>query len=599
MPRIAISYRREDSAAIAGRIFDRLKDRYGTDAVFRDIDAHIPAGRDFREYINKMLDQTDITLVVVGPRWFGPEKDGRRRIDNPRDPVRVEVETALRSGKPVVPVLVDGAVMPDADQLPESLRDLVWRNGLQVDSGSNFDQHVDRLIRSMEPIFADAAQSAQEQRQQTEAEAARRAEEQQRQAEAARRAEEKGRQAEALRAEEKGRQAEALRAEEERRQAKSEAAQRAEEERRQAEGARRAEEERRQAEAARRAEGAPRPARWWWRRWIGAARLAEDEKQRAEAARLAEEEKQRAEEATEVDLSNLLEMLLASVPSKFRQPDVEPVDAAVFCSPRVNAGTLLLVQVYLYEPSAAAEATIQAREADAEAVRRGTYSFPLDIPWGTRVDVRLEMDDLEIPEPDAVLVWRGRTTKTQFEVGVPATKLGDTIGRVRFAVSGIPAGTLRFKVEVVAQDARGARPIIREASAVRYHRAFASYSSQDRGEVLRRVQAFRIAGLSVFQDILELDPGERWERALYREIDFCDVFLLFWSRAAAASEWVAKEIDYALNRKGGDEERPPAIQPVPIEGPPPVPPPAALRHLHFNDALLAHIKAKASPHHTT
>lgn len=93
------------------------------------------------------------------------------------------------------------------------------------------------------------------------------------------------------------------------------------------------------------------------------------------------------------------------------------------------------------------------------------------------------------------------------------------------------------------------------------------------GKCLRRVQAFRIAGISVFQDVLDLDPGQRWERALYREIDLCDVFLLFWSRAAAASEWVAKEIDYALNRKRGDDERPPAIQPVPIEGPPPTPPP--------------------------
>jgi hypothetical protein len=109
--------------------------------------------------------------------------------------------------------------------------------------------------------------------------------------------------------------------------------------------------------------------------------------------------------------------------------------------------------------------------------------------------------------------------------------------------------------------------------------------------VLRRVQAFRIAGLSVFQDILDLDPGERWQKALYHQIDNCDVFLLFWSHAAAASEWVGKEIDYALARKQGDEERLPDIQPVPIEGPPIPPPPASLKSLHFNDALLAQIRA--------
>ena len=95
---------------------------------------------------------------------------------------------------------------------------------------------------------------------------------------------------------------------------------------------------------------------------------------------------------------------------------------------------------------------MQASEVDPLTGRRGSYSFPLDIPSETRVDVRLEMEDLEIAEPDAALVWRGRITSTQFEVVVPATKLGDTIGRVRFFVSGIPAGTLRFKVEVVSQD---------------------------------------------------------------------------------------------------------------------------------------------------
>jgi len=144
---------------------------------------------------------------------------------------------------------------------------------------------------------------------------------------------------------------------------------------------------------------------------------------------------------------------------------------------------------------------------------------------------------------------------------------------------------------VVADDARPTAPDAREIETRRYRRAFVSYSSHDRAEVLRRVQAFKILGLSVFQDILELDPGERWEKRLYQEIDTCDVFMLFWSSSAAASEWVLKEIDYAVTRKQGDEERAPAIQPVPIEGPPIVPPPPSLKDLHFNDSLLAQIEA--------
>jgi len=181
VPRIAISYRRDDSAAITGRIFDRLVARYGSDSVFRDID-NIPLGVDFREYINTILAQTNITLVVVGKRWFGARR-GRRRIDDPADPVRVEVEAALRSGMPVIPVLVEGGGMPNVDQLSDSLKELVYRNGLDVGSGRDFDQHMERLIRNIEPILAQRA------------EAARQAEEEQRRAEAARRAEGEKRQA--------------------------------------------------------------------------------------------------------------------------------------------------------------------------------------------------------------------------------------------------------------------------------------------------------------------------------------------------------------------------------------------------------------------
>jgi hypothetical protein len=271
---------------------------------------------------------------------------------------------------------------------------------------------------------------------------------------------------------------------------------------------------------------------------------------------------------------------------------VESVDTAVFCPPHVARDSVFLVQVFLYSPRVRTQVDMQARQADETAQRRATYSLPLDLPLGTRVDLHLEIPGLNVPEPDAMLVWRGSPTAAQFEVAVPTNAAGSqVIGRVRIAVAGVPAGALRFQVTLTAAGTSPGAVDARELRARRYRRAFVSYSSQDRAEVLRRVQAFRIAGLSVFQDILDLDPGERWQKALYREIDNCDVFLLFWSHAAAASEWVGKEIDYALARKRGDEELPPDIQPVPIEGPPIVPPPVSLSGLHFNDALLAQIRA--------
>jgi len=229
------------------------------------------------------------------------------------------------------------------------------------------------------------------------------------------------------------------------------------------------------------------------------------------------------------------------------------------------------------------------------AVRRGVLSLPADVPLGTRIDLRLEMPGLLVDEPDAALLWRGTLTSAQFEVAVPAdAPLGVTIGRIRFSIAGVPAGALGFQVTVAAVTTNEAASAV-EAGGRRYHRAFVSYSSKDLAEVLRRVLAFRIAGLSVFQHVLDLEPGERWERELYREIDNCDVLLLFWSKAAAESPWVAKEIDYALALKQGQDDRPPDIAPVPIEGPPIPAPPEKLRHLHFYDALLAHIAAVQLP----
>ena len=123
MPRITISYRRDDSLDITGRIFDRLAGHFGREAVFRDIDS-IPPGADFRRHIDRVLDDSDIILAIVGPRWIGPDHE-QRRLASPADPVRLELETALRKNKPLLPALVSRAVMPHADALPDSLRGAV------------------------------------------------------------------------------------------------------------------------------------------------------------------------------------------------------------------------------------------------------------------------------------------------------------------------------------------------------------------------------------------------------------------------------------------------------------------------------------------
>src|SRR4051812_33855307 len=104
MPRITISYRRDDSGVITGRIFDRLAAQFGKETIFRDID-NIPLGADFRKHLDLVLDETDIVLAIVGPKWVGPSTR-QNRLRDEADPVRVEIETVLRKDLPLIPILV-------------------------------------------------------------------------------------------------------------------------------------------------------------------------------------------------------------------------------------------------------------------------------------------------------------------------------------------------------------------------------------------------------------------------------------------------------------------------------------------------------------
>ncbi len=151
MSKIIVSYRRSDSAAITGRIFDRLIDRYGEESVFMDID-RIPFGTDFRHHIQDALRDADLLLAVIGPTWLGKTADGRTRIQDEADPVRVEIEAALRQGLAVIPVLVDNAPMPGAADLPESIRDFAYINAAPIDVGRDFRSHMERLTRSIDGI---------------------------------------------------------------------------------------------------------------------------------------------------------------------------------------------------------------------------------------------------------------------------------------------------------------------------------------------------------------------------------------------------------------------------------------------------------------
>ncbi|MEA2938440.1 MAG: hypothetical protein QOC56_1944 [Alphaproteobacteria bacterium] len=159
MPKITVSYRREDSEAITGRIFDRLVTHYGKSSVFRDID-NIPPGADFRKHIADALNETDALIVVIGRKWIGTARPGTARIHDEADPVRIEVETALQRGIAVIPVLVGDTRMPTATQLPKTLKEFAFRNAVRIDSGQDFDHHTDRLLRAMDRTLDPVSKSA-------------------------------------------------------------------------------------------------------------------------------------------------------------------------------------------------------------------------------------------------------------------------------------------------------------------------------------------------------------------------------------------------------------------------------------------------------
>jgi hypothetical protein len=149
MTRIFISYRREDSAPYAGRLHDRLVQRFGAEHVFMDID-QIKPGDDFVDAIDRYVKRCDIALVVIGPRWLGARAaDGQRRLDHAADFVRMEVEAALQRAVRVIPILVGGAGMPAAELLPVGMSTLARRNAVTV-RDTNFHQDVTQLMRALD-----------------------------------------------------------------------------------------------------------------------------------------------------------------------------------------------------------------------------------------------------------------------------------------------------------------------------------------------------------------------------------------------------------------------------------------------------------------
>ena len=226
-------------------------------------------------------------------------------------------------------------------------------------------------------------------------------------------------------------------------------------------------------------------------------------------------------------------------------------------------------------------------------------SLDLKIKRGAKVDVFLDCQDLHVEMRSQQLTWRGRPEACNFLVTFPDVQSArDFFPVIQLSLDGTPIGRIQFKLSAVPQlatDTINVAPCGEKAGRYRY--AFLSYASKDRKEVLKRAQSLRATNIDFFQDILSLDPGDRWENKLYSQIDRCDLFLLFWSKAAAESEWVLKEIEYALDKRRASGENVPDIKPIVLETPPPLPPShleSGLGEYHLDDYLSYIISALPS-----
>jgi hypothetical protein len=266
------------------------------------------------------------------------------------------------------------------------------------------------------------------------------------------------------------------------------------------------------------------------------------------------------------------------------RPVSSPADFSVVAPPLVTPERTFFVQVWI-APTDQREAMLEQATRPGRMVEVGKR-LRVNLATDTLITVVLDLPDFQIDDAVEVLPWTGEINNVDFKVTVPVNLApGMYPGLAKLLRDKIAFASIYFDLVVAADAPVETPPLVLPSYVQQITRAFASYASPDRGEVLRRVQGMRALGTEVFVDILNFRAGQEWEPALDREIRASDGFFLFWSRHARESQWVEKEWRYALRQRGKA-----FINPVPLEDPRLAAPPADLADKHFNDMILAFIK---------
>ena len=274
-------------------------------------------------------------------------------------------------------------------------------------------------------------------------------------------------------------------------------------------------------------------------------------------------------------------------PKTFTESPKQRTDPVVFSA--YSPAGLLPGTAFILDVWASLESQLQAVEERALVLDRGKLAgqkMSVPVGRGALINIHLEIPSFNLLNANDSLVWNGEPANASFPIVVPeCLSAGTYLGTAKVSSAGIPFA--RLDLNLAVSDVPNPDWQRMDTKQIWPKTAFASYASEDRGEVLARIQGMKKIApyLDIFVDVFSLRSGDDWEKKLEAEVPCKDTFFLFWSRFAHSSKWVKREWQLALAKRGLNY-----IDPVPLADPDEALPPTELRSLHFNDAYIAYIE---------
>nr|HRK64628.1 toll/interleukin-1 receptor domain-containing protein [Terricaulis sp.] len=267
--------------------------------------------------------------------------------------------------------------------------------------------------------------------------------------------------------------------------------------------------------------------------------------------------------------------------------ETAPADATAFAPKKLRRGTPELVRVVIHQPSQARDVIKAAKKIDPYA-RPAPQGISIgDIALGANVGIALQVHGASCDGVVQRRSWAGEPIDFAFPIE-PDSDAKQAVFVARVFVDDAQIGVIAFTRQIIGATSQAPTQEIR---LTRHKRVFISYSSADRETVSVIATAYEMAGVEHFWDRTALKSGEEWSPRLKKEIERADLFHLCWSKAAAQSEWVAKEAAHALKRRRSAKR--PEITVQMLDGPPWAPHPPELDSINFDDFVRAAIAGYA------